>query len=55
LLLKPTGFSRWSFSYFARSFREFVAKVAFFKRLSPFERHPLYDGELLELNPMAKL
>lgn len=42
------------FVHFARSFREFLAKVAYFKNLYSPTQDPVFQREYLELNPPAK-
>jgi hypothetical protein len=39
----------------ARSFVEFIAKIAFFKNLYPPADDPLFKREYIELNPSAKM
>ena len=42
------------FVHFARSFREFLAKLAYFKDLYPPKQDELFRREYLELNPSPK-
>jgi hypothetical protein len=42
------------FVHFARSFREFLAKLAYFRALDSMPRHELFRREYLELNPSVK-
>ena len=42
------------FVHFARSFREFIAKVTYFKGLYSSVQDPLFQSEYVELNPSAK-
>jgi hypothetical protein len=42
------------FVHFARSFREFLAKLAYFKNLDSTPEDELFRGEYLELNPSVK-
>ena len=42
------------FVHFARSFREFLAKLAFFESLDPKPQDELFRREYLELNPLVK-
>lgn len=41
------------FAYFARSFREFIGKVAYFRSLFAKGQDPLFRQEYAELNPVA--
>lgn len=43
------------FAYFARSFREFIGKVAYFRNLYSPEHDSLFRQEYVELNPAAKM
>jgi hypothetical protein len=42
------------FAHFARSFREFLAKLAYFKALDCAEQDEVFRREYLELNPTVK-
>jgi hypothetical protein len=42
------------FARFARSFRELLAKLAFFRSLDSREQDDLFRREYLELNPAVK-
>ncbi len=42
------------FVYFARSFREFLAKLTYFKSLDSTPQDELFRREYLELNPSVK-